>query len=116
MGNSTLNRLISRRQLLHGLAGLGVAVALPAFAAPAPPLSALYAAWKRAFLQPDGRVIDPGQMDASTSEGQGYGMILALAAGDQAGFDAMWDWTQRHLAVRDDTLLAWRYLQDKGVP
>ncbi|MGE0071896.1 MAG: glycosyl hydrolase family 8 [Thiomonas sp.] len=107
--------LLSRRQAVAGLAALGVAALRPLAAAALPPLMTVYAVWKQAFVRPDGRVIDPGQHDASTSEAQGYGMILALAAGDQAGFDAMWAWAQQHLAVRDDALLAWRWIPGQGV-
>lgn len=107
--------LPARRALLR--AAVAAAVLAAARSQPrAAPAPSVYAAWKRAFVADDGRVIDSGQHDASTSESQGYGMILALAAGDLAGFDAMWSWTQRHLAVRDDALLAWRWIPGQGVP
>jgi endoglucanase len=107
--------LLSRRRAVTGLAALGAAALWPLAAAALPPSLPGYAAWKQAFVRADGRVVDPGQHDASTSEGQGYGMILALAAADQAGFDAMWTWAQQHLAVRDDALLAWRWIPGQGV-
>ncbi len=78
-------------------------------------LQQVYSLWKRVFVRPEGRVVDTGQQQATTSESQGYGMILALAAGDTAGFDVMWNWTQKNLAVRDDALFAWRWLPDQGV-
>ena len=65
--------------------------------------------WKSAFLTDDGRVVDHLQDDASHSEGQGYGMLLATWFGDEAGFRRMHDWTSRYLAVRADPLLAWRW-------
>jgi len=77
--------------------------------------SSLYAAWKAAFVQPSGRVVDDGQQGITTSEGQGYGMLLAWAAGDQQGLESMWQWTRTHLAVRDDGLLAWRWSPGEGV-
>ncbi|MCA1979305.1 MAG: glycosyl hydrolase family 5 [Thiobacillus sp.] len=106
---------MTRRQLVRGLVGFGVIAGWPLAAGAITQRAHLYDAWKGAFVRPDGRVVDPAQRDASTSEGQGYGMILALEAGDEAGFDAMWAWTQQHLAVRGDPLLAWRWLPGQGV-
>jgi endo-1,4-beta-D-glucanase Y len=56
-----------------------------------------------------GRVVDTGNGGVSHSEGQGYGMLLAVAFGDQATFGRLWEWTRRHLQVRDDRLFAWRF-------
>ncbi len=71
--------------------------------------------WRNRFLAADGRVIDTGQGGVSTSEGQGYGLLLAAAAGDATSFERMWDWTRRHLATRPDGLLAWRYHPRRGI-
>ena len=76
---------------------------------PAPTLDA--ARWQdfqQRFVHDD-RVIDSGNEDISHSEGQGYGMLLAVAAGDQRGFDGLWRWTARVLQ-REDALLRWRYV------
>jgi endoglucanase len=54
-------------------------------------------------------VVDTGNGMISHSEGQGYGMVLAVAAGDRAVFDRIWSWTRANLMVRDDELLAWRW-------
>lgn len=72
-----------------------------------------WAAWRARFVSPQGRVIDTGNGDISHSEGQGYGMLLAVAAGDQATFERIWGWTRANLMVRDDVLLAWRWEPDK---
>lgn len=77
---------------------------------------AVWRAWKDGYLQSDGRVVDRLQQNASHSEGQGYGMVLAVEFGDQDAFVRMFDWTERHLALRPDALLAWRYLPDAGEP
>ena len=37
----------------------------------------LWQAWRDRFVMPDGRVVDTLQGQASHSEGQGYGMVLA---------------------------------------
>ncbi len=61
------------------------------------------------FVSGDGRVIDPGQQDASHSEGQGYGLWLALLHGDRPAFDRILRWTVDNLQVRKDALFAWSW-------
>jgi endoglucanase len=65
--------------------------------------------FKQRFLEASGRVVDTGNADVSHSEGQGYGMMLAVAFGDRPAFDRMWKWTQDHLRRADDQLFSWRY-------
>ena len=72
----------------------------------------VWEAWKAGYLQPDGRVVDRLQANASHSEGQGYGMVLATEFADHDSFRRMFDWSELTLAVRGDGLLAWRYLPD----
>ena len=106
--------------------GLAVAVALlcagvlPATAAPAVqqtkfvPEDVVVGAWwlyKSMFVD-NGRVIDRSNGNISHSEGQGYGMLLAVAANDRESFDSIWNWTQRALYVRDDHLAAWKWDPD----
>lgn len=66
-------------------------------------------AWKARFVTEQGRVVDTANQLISHSEGQGYGMLLAVAANDRATFDRIWGWTRANLMVRDDALLAWRW-------
>lgn len=103
-----------RRSLLRGLGGLTVLGWMPpsAWAAATGPLPG-YAAWKTSFVQADGRVAVEEQV--GLSEAQGYGMLLAQAAGDQEAFDRMWAWTRQNLAVREDALFAWRWVAGQGV-
>ena len=102
-----------RRHMLTGMGSLMIATSV--FAAGG---AQQWAAWKRRFLAEDGRVIDELQDGASHSEGQGYGMLLAQAHGDRAAFEAMESWAARVLAIRDDPLMAWRWLPDRaeGIP
>jgi endoglucanase len=65
--------------------------------------------WKSRFVQPDGRVTDTGNAGISHSEGQGYGMLLAEAAGDRVLFDRIWGWTDAVLGRRDMRLFSWRF-------
>jgi len=72
----------------------------------------VWEAWKTAYLRPDGRVVDRLQRNASHSEGQGYGLLLAAEFGDREAFDRILSWTEASLAIRPDALLAWRWLPD----
>ncbi|WP_407943572.1 glycosyl hydrolase family 8 [Methylobacterium sp. EM32] len=92
--------------------------AAPASAETSPLLGSLgnAAAWrsyKARFVTAQGRVVDTGNGRISHSEGQGYGMLLAVAAGDRDAFQRIWDWTRANLMVREDSLLAWRWEPDK---
>ena len=69
--------------------------------------------YKARFVTDQGRVVDTGNGRISHSEGQGYGMLLAVAAGDRDAFQRIWNWTRANLMVRDDALLAWRWEPDK---
>lgn len=61
------------------------------------------------FLTDDGRIRDSGNGNISHSEGQGYGMLLAVANDDRQAFDLMWQWTRRTLERRDMHLFSWRF-------
>jgi len=63
--------------------------------------------YKSLFLAGDGRVIDYGQQHSSTSESQGYGMLLAVFNDDRKAFDTIWNWSRSNLSVRKDSLMAW---------
>lgn len=66
-------------------------------------------AYKARFVTEQGRVVDTANGHISHSEGQGYGMLLAVAANDRPAFDRIWGWTRANLMVRDDQLFAWRW-------
>lgn len=69
----------------------------------------MWSAFKSAFLLPSGRIVDNGNGGISHSEGQGYGLWLAVQANDRAAFDSMLAWTEANLARPDLALYAWRY-------
>ncbi|MEK1944510.1 MAG: glycosyl hydrolase family 8, partial [Ensifer adhaerens] len=62
--------------------------------------------YKTKFLDPGGRIIDDGNGGISHSEGQGYGLWLAVLAGSAADFELIWSFTRRELLLRDDGLAA----------
>ncbi|MCW5715574.1 MAG: endoglucanase [Bauldia sp.] len=114
---------VSRRpfaRLRAGVAALAVAAGIAAPAsAQAQDLAAgsrdLWPAYKARFVEPGGRVVDNANGSISHSEGQGYGMLLAYFAGDEASFRQIWRFTDRQLYVRSDGLAAWRW-EPNAVP
>lgn len=72
-----------------------------------------WAAYKARFVTDQGRIVDTANGLISHSEGQGYGMLLAVAANDRPAFERIWAWTRANLLVRNDELSAWRYDPDK---
>ncbi len=67
-------------------------------------------AYKRQFLSNDGRLIDFYQNKNSHSEGQGYGLLLALANNDKETFEKIWQWTKNNLQMRKgDKLFCWSW-------
>lgn len=104
---------IGRRAMLAAGAGL----AAPAGAQEAG--AAARVAWegfRTRFVHPDGRVIDTGNGDVSHSEGQGWGMLAAVRAGDRPAFEGLLAWTLRALRRDGDRLAAWRFRPNAAVP
>ncbi|WP_354570601.1 glycosyl hydrolase family 8 [Glaciihabitans sp. UYNi722] len=62
----------------------------------------------------DGRVIRRDQGSDTVSEGQAYGLLIAVSVGSEKQVDSIWKWTKTHL-LRDDGLLAWRWSGGKIV-
>lgn len=67
------------------------------------PLSSFDIAWRqyKARFYENGRIVDTGNADVSCAEGQGYGMLFAVAADDQAQFSRLWTWSQTGLQRED---------------
>ncbi|WP_251978187.1 glycosyl hydrolase family 8 [Salinicola avicenniae] len=74
--------------------------------------------YRARFMTPAGRIVDTGNGDVSHTEGQGWGMFLAVQFNDREAFDRLWGWTEAHLARSDVALFAWRYdpQADPAVP
>jgi endoglucanase len=64
------------------------------------------------YVEPDGRVVRRDEGGDVVSEGQAYGMLIAVAVGDETRFRSIWKWTKTHLRSADG-LLAWRWADDK---
>ena len=65
--------------------------------------------YKKSFLSDDGRIVDHGRGKTSHSEGQGYGMELAVLHNDRVVFERIWQWTRNNLQIRSDRLFAWQW-------
>jgi endoglucanase len=76
----------------------------------------LWHSFKTHYLSSDGRVVD-ASTDAriTTSEGQAYAMLFALAANDRSAFDNVLQWTENNLAQGNlrEHLPAWQWGHDK---
>jgi endoglucanase len=68
-----------------------------------------WAAFRDRFVMEDGRVVDDANKGISHSESQGYGLLLAFAAGDRGSFERIFGFTSTQLLIRDDGLAAWKW-------
>lgn len=72
--------------------------------------------FKRRFLRPDGRIIDTNNGGVSHTEGQGFGMLFAVASADRPTFERIWTWTDAQLRWEGTWLHAWRFQPDGEAP
>ncbi|BBI99548.1 endoglucanase [Ferrigenium kumadai] len=88
-----------------------LAQAGPRCAAPWP----LWQEFAKTHIQADGRVMDHGAGDISTSEGQAYALFFALVAHDRQRFDRILKWTSDNLARGDlrRNLPGWKWGKDE---
>jgi endoglucanase len=110
---------IGRRLVLGGAAGLfaagsgagnlTAARAAGLDVAPDADIASEWQIFRSRFVNPDGRVVDTGNNGISHSEGQGWGLLFAEAAGDQQSFDLILAWTSTHLVRPKDALHIWKY-------
>lgn len=98
---------LPRRSLMPAVLA-GVALGSAAVASPHED----WHAFERRFVLPEGRIVDNGNRNVSHSEGQGYGLLAALRAGDQPTFDRILTWTMNNLKRPTDNLFAWRWQPD----
>lgn len=70
--------------------------------------------YKARFISTEGRTIDRGRNDVTTSEGQAYTLLRAVWQQDRATFERVLSWTNRNLRVRNDNLFASLWGQDKA--
>lgn len=104
------------RRLAIGLLAAAPATATARTGTPMDAGRAAWAAFKTRFVAPEGRVVDTGNGGISHSEGQGWGMLLAVWADDRRGFETLHDWTRRTLQRPRDALHAWAFRPDAAMP
>ena len=75
-----------------------------------------WATFKARFVRPDGRVVDTYNGGVSHTEGQGFGMLFAVAFDDREAFERIWTWTDAHLRWEGTWLHAWRYEPGTDTP
>jgi endo-1,4-beta-D-glucanase Y len=105
--------LLGRRALLGGIATCATSRGLVAEPVD---FAAEWLSFKSRFVSHDGRIVDNGNGGISHSEGQGWGLLFAAAARDQAGFDLILKWTSKALRRPNDTLHAWRFVPHGAPP
>jgi endoglucanase len=114
-----MKRIAGSLRRLPGLAAaclMLVAAVQPSLSAAIEPLrmtgtisSSDWEAYRSRFVDDSGRVIDNANGNISHSEGQGYGLLLAYAAGDRRTFEKIWSFTLTEFLIRDDGLAAWKW-------
>ncbi len=108
-----------RRAILAGLGATILGLPCAARANGATARETIVTCWqdfKTRFVSSEGRVIDTGNGGISHSEGQGWGMLFAEAAGDKESFDQIYTWTSVHLARPNDALHIWKYNPNAANP
>jgi len=72
--------------------------------------------FKQLYVTAEGRVVDTGNQNCSHSEGQGWGLLLAEAFGDEACFNRILAWTRDELRRPYDSLHCWTWRPDRPNP
>jgi endo-1,4-beta-D-glucanase Y len=100
------------RILRYLTCALIVSLSAPAHAASCDKAWPAWEAYKKNFIDAQGRVIDnSSEAMITTSEGQAYALFFALVANDRATFDKLLNWTALHQSKDDLTthLPAWAW-------
>lgn len=98
----------------HDASNGGSSESLPSDAMELPTPRESAEAFLEGWVDDDGRVVRRDQGGDTVSEGQAYGLLISLGAGNEERFSAVWAWTEEHL-MRSDGLLAWRWQEGKIV-
>lgn len=110
------NRLVKSAILTMALAGVITCVSIlapveNAYSQPTTPMISAndWKAYSEKFLTKQGRIVDDANGNISHSEGQGYGLLLAVMADRQADFELIWSFTQTEMLIRNDGLSVWKW-------
>lgn len=72
-------------------------------------ISESWNAYRKKFIQSDGRVVDLSSGQITTSEGQSYALLRAVWMDDRDTFDKVISWTLNNLKQKDTSLFAWKW-------
>jgi endoglucanase len=100
---------VDRREFSLGLVLALTAACSTGATSHAEPAGGWWRLYKQRFLDRSGRIVDTGNGGISHSEGQGYGMVLAVLSEDREAFAAMLRWVDATLGGQYGGLYAWRY-------
>ncbi|WP_374189547.1 glycosyl hydrolase family 8 [Erwinia sorbitola] len=75
-----------------------------------------WSSFKARFMTSEGRIQDTGNKNVSHTEGQGYGMLMAVYYNDRSSFDSLWNWTQKNLSNPNNGLFYWKYIPGASDP
>lgn len=108
-----LRQLLDRKMRARLARGAAAALLCISFASRADPCGSwpLLQRYAQRFISQDGRVLDRGEHDRTTSEGQSYALFFSLVANDRAQFDRLLGWTTQNLARGDlgQNLPSWNW-------
>ncbi len=89
--------LVALTALLSGCSSTSATPTTTSTSTTTPEAKNLAVAFLDRYVEPNGRVVRWDQGGDSVSEGQGYGLLLAVAAHDAARFAAIWTWDKDNL-------------------
>ncbi len=65
--------------------------------------------YKKDFITPEGRVVDPTQNNTTTSEGQSYALLRSVWINDKIMLDRVWKFTKENMKRPSDNLFGWKW-------
>src|SRR5579885_2271159 len=72
-------------------------------------LTSSWQSYASQFIQKNGRSVDPGQKNVTTSEAQSYALLRAVWSDDRPTFDKVLTFTRTYMKRPTDHLFGWRY-------
>lgn len=70
-------------------------------------LQKTWVSYKKDFMTPDGKTVDPYNNNVTTSEAQSYAMLRSVWLGDKTQFDTTWNWTKNNMQLPNN-LFRWK--------
>lgn len=77
-------------------------------------LKGSWESYKKRFIVNGEKVVDPGQNNMTTSEGQSYALLRAVWLNDRESFDKVYAWSKKNMQQKNK-LFAWKYQDNKVI-